>query len=270
MLDTLRAELVLRGLSEHTVRTYVAHNQRFLDWVKKAPADIVEDDIRHYLAYLLGSGKERSSVALCRSALLFFYNEVLKKGFSSIRTPKIQKKLPVVLTKEEVRSLIGACAHEKSRLLLKLLYASGLRVSEAVRLGVQDLEIDQKIAWVRAGKGGKDRMVILSESVAGELRNYLRAHAIGPGPIFLNKSGGQMTSRNVQKIVHAAALRAGIGKPVTPHKLRHSFATHLREAGNDLRIIQELLGHSSIQSTEIYTHVSAAEKRRITSPADSL
>jgi integrase/recombinase XerD len=266
-MQDLQTELKLRGFSLNTERTYLHHNQAFLAFVKKQPAEVVENDIRLYLAHLLREEKQKSSVALVRSALLFYYNEVLKKSFASIKTPKIPKKLPITLTKEEIKKLLEA-THGKSQLLIKLLYASGLRISEALKLKVEDLEIEQRIGWVRNGKGGKDRMIILSEQVLAELKEYLRTNKITAGYIFLGRNGRPMTSRNAQLIVQRAS--AGMAKHITPHKLRHSFATHLREAGQDLRVIQELLGHSSIQTTEIYTHVSTEEKRKVVSPADSL
>jgi integrase/recombinase XerD len=268
-LQQLQTELKLRGFSPNTEKTYLYHNRLFIDFIKKQPADITESDIKLYLAELLGKQQEKSSVALVRSALLFYYNEVLKKNISAIKTPKIPKKLPITLSKEEIKQLIDAATHEKSKLLIKVIYASGLRVSEALKLKVEDLEMEQKIGWVRNGKGGKDRMIILSEQVLAELKSFLRSRSIQKGYIFLGKDGKPMTSRNAQKIVSTAARSAGITKPVTPHKLRHSFATHLREAGQDLRVIQELLGHSSIQTTEIYTHVSTEEKRKVVSPIDT-
>jgi integrase/recombinase XerD len=270
VLEDLQTELTLRGLSPLTERTYLYLNKAFLAAVKKSAAEVTEEDIRGHLAALLRNGAEKSSVALIRSALLFYYNEVLKKGFATIKTPKLQKKLPVVLTQDEIRRLIKAAGHRKSRLLIKLLYASGLRVSEALSLKVGDLEPEQRIAWVRRGKGAKDRMVILSKQLVGELTAFLKEQGIAKGHIFLGRAGESMTSRNAQKIISTAAKAANIAKQVTPHKLRHSFATHLRESGTDLRVIQELLGHSSIQTTEIYTHVSSAEKRKVVSPLDTL
>ncbi|MDD9953097.1 MAG: tyrosine-type recombinase/integrase [Candidatus Woesearchaeota archaeon] len=267
--DDLRAELALRGNSVNTEKIYVYHNKKFLESVKKDPGSVVEQDIKKYLTKLLRAGQSISSVALTRSALLFYYNEILQKGFAAIKTPKIKRKLPVILTKEEVKRLFSVVKHEKSLLLLKLLYASGLRISEAIHLQVEDLEMEEKIGWVRSGKGGKDRMVILSAAVVKLLRAFLRRQKIKNGYIFLGRNG-PMTSRNAQKMIAGAAKRAGITKRVTPHTLRHSFATHLREAGSDLRVIQELLGHASIQTTEIYTHVSAEEKKRVVSPADLL
>ena len=268
--DDLKNELLLRGASDLTISTYLRHNERFAQFLGNHPKTATEDDVKRYLAHLLAEGREKSTVALTRSAILYYQNEVRKKNITGIKTPKQAKKLPVVLTRDEIKRLIDATTHEKSRLLITLLYASGLRIGESLRLTVEDLELDQKIAWVRGGKGGKDRMILLGESVTQELRGYLRRHRITTGAVFRGYKGQPMTARNAQKIIKHSAAVAGITKTVTPHKLRHSFATHLRESGHDLRIIQELLGHSSIQTTEIYTHVSVEEKRRVVSPADQL
>ena len=269
-LDDLTGDLLLRGASELTIRTYLRHNARFARFLDTHPRTATEEDVKRYLAHLLSTGCAKSTVALARSALLYYQNEVRKKGIVGIRTPKQAKKLPVVLTRDEIKRLIDATSHEKSRLLITLLYASGLRISEALRLAVEDLELAQKIAWVRGGKGGKDRMILLGDAVTADLQTYLRRHRITTGAVFRGYKGQPMTARNAQKIIKHAASIAGITKAVTPHKLRHSFATHLRESGHDLRLIQELLGHASIQTTEIYTHVSTEEKRRVISPADTL
>lgn len=262
----LVAELRLRGSSKYTIRNYLQANKEFLQWLGKESTSVEEDDVKLFLSHLVEMGKKPTTINLARSAILYYYNEVLGKGFVPIKTPKIPRKLPVVLTKEEITSLLSACTHEKSRLLIKMLYASGLRISECLNMEVGDLELAQKIAWVRSGKGGKDRMVILSKGLVEDLKPFISGRS---GYIFEGRTGA-MTAQNAQKIMRMTAQRAGIRKPVTPHKLRHSFATHLRESGVDLRVIQELLGHANIATTEIYTHVSSEEKRNITSPLDNL
>jgi len=269
-IDSLHTEIILRGLSRNTLSIYIYHNKRFFKWIKKPPRSVEEQDIKNYLSELLNQGKEHSTVALTRSAILFYYNEVLDKRFTKIKTPKIKKKLPIVLTKQEVQRLITATTHTKSRLITKLLYASGMRISEALNLCIGDLELGEHIAWVRSGKGGKDRMIILSHTVSKELKKYLKRKNIRTGHIFLGRTGERLSPRNVQSIIKRNAKKAKITKQVTPHKLRHSFATHLLDAGNDLRVIQELLGHSSLASTAIYTYVSTARKKSIKSPIDLL
>jgi len=259
------------GFSQETVKAYTRHNAGFAKFINKAPDSVLEDDLKSYLAYLISHKKlSSSSVALVRSALLFSYNEVLNKGFSSIKTPKIQRNPPAVLTKDEVKSLIDACFNDKSRLLVLLLYSSGLRVSECLNLRVEDLDFKGKACIVKQGKGKKDRVTVLSETFAEQLKTYLNKKKIEEGAIFMNRNGKIFSARNAQKIVVSAAKRAGIRKIVTPHKLRHSFATHLLDAGVSIRVIQELLGHSNLQTTQIYTRVSREHIRNIKSPLDDL
>jgi len=245
-MEKLLTELSLRGFSEQTVKAYMYYNKLFLKYIQKDVDDIVEDDIRKYIVHLLSNKKySAASVGLVKAALKFFYDEVLKKGIVTLRTPKIDKKLPVVLNKEEVSRLIESASNKKSKLIIKMLYSSGLRLSECINMKVDDLEFNEKIAWVRRGKGRKDRMVILSERLAKELENHFRSRGFEseyafPGP------NGVMSDRNVRKIVTNAAKSAGIKKKVSPHTLRHCFATHLLEAGVDIRKIQELLGHANL------------------------
>lgn len=265
MLDQLHTELQLRGYSEKTKQAYVRINEEFLAFAGKEPTLIVKDDVKRYLASLVARKKAPRSVNLARAALLFHYNAVLEKNFANIKTPKIQASLPTVLTREEVTSLIRMAKTRKSRFIIKLLYSSGMRVSELVRLKVDDLELASNIAWVRSGKGGKDRMIILSRELQDDLMRKKPGSYVLTGP-----KGNPLTERTIQSIVATTARRAKINKHVTPHTLRHSFATHLLEAGNDIRTIQELLGHANLQTTQIYTHISAAQKMKIENPLDSL
>jgi site-specific recombinase XerD len=270
-LKKLGIELKIRGFSQETVKSYTRHNADFIKFIKKAPDSAAEDDLKSYLAYLISDKKlSSSSVALVRSALLFSYNQVLDRGFSSIKTPKIQRNPPAVLTKDEIKSLIDACFNDKSRLLILLLYSSGLRVSECLKMRVEDLDFKEKVCLVKQGKGKKDRVTVLSGTFAEQLKEYLNKEGIDEGAIFMNKSGEIFSVRNAQKIVSSAAKRAGIKKIVTPHKLRHSFATHLLDAGVSIRVIQELLGHSNLQTTQIYTRVSRDLIRSVKSPLDDL
>jgi integrase/recombinase XerD len=270
-LKKLETELKIRGFSQETVKAYTRHNADFLGFIKKASDSVSEDDLKSYLAYLMSDKKlSSSSVALVRSALLFFYNQVLAKGFAGIKTPKITRNPPAVLSKDEVKRLIDACVNDKSRLMVQLLYSSGLRVSECLHLRVEDMDFNEKICLVKQGKGKKDRATLFSNALAESLKDYMAKEGISSGLIFCNKAGDSVTARNVQKIVSGAAKRAGIRKIVTPHKLRHSFATHLLDSGVSIRVIQELLGHSNLQTTQIYTRVSKEHLRNVKSPLDDL
>lgn len=263
----LEIELMLRGFSKRTVSTYLYQNRKFLEFVKKSPSEVKETDIKGYLAHLISDQQmNNSSIALVRAALKFYYDEVLKKKIVNLKTPKISRKLPEVLTKEEIKKLLNSINHLKSKLIIKLLYSSGIRLSECLNLKIEDLEIGNKIGWIRGGKGAKDRMFILSNNLCEELLPFVH----GRNGFIFNGRAGRLTSRNVQKIVKRAAQKAGITKNITPHKLRHSFATHLLESGTDIRIIQELLGHANLQTTQIYTKVSQEQMRKVKSPLDQL
>jgi integrase/recombinase XerD len=268
-LSKLAAELKLRGFSQQTVKTYLFQNARFLLSARKRIEEVDEDDIKGYLAMLMEKGASPRTIGLAKAALRFFYDGMLKRGIVEFPTPKIRRTLPVVLSREEIKSMIENAPTEKSRIIIQMLYSSGLRVSECASLRLNDLEIPEKIGWVRGGKGGKDRMFILSERLIRELKHYIYKEKPAEW-LFPGKNGGHIGSRDIQQIVRRCAERGGIKKRVTPHTLRHSFATHLLEAGTDIRKIQELLGHSNLQTTQIYTSVSNAELMKVKSPLDLL
>jgi len=279
LLKKLETELKLRGFSPRTVRTYTFQVSKFLDYVGKPAESATEDDIKSYLAYLLGEKSQTpASVSLVAAAIKFLYNDVLNRPevVSRIKSPKKAKKVPVVLTREEVRNLLAAAeGDKKARLVIKLLYSSGIRISECVNLKIEDLDINEKIGWVRGGKGGKDRMFILSDDLVTDLRQHFDAIRSRRAPGQLGQylfpgRNGPMTPRAIQKIITNLAKKAGIEKDVSPHTFRHSFATHLLEAGVDIRKIQELLGHSNLSTTQIYTSVSKEELKKVKSPLDVL
>ncbi|MFH1589933.1 MAG: site-specific tyrosine recombinase/integron integrase [archaeon] len=269
-MQKLIDELKFRGYSGNTIKHYLRHNILFFKYINK-PIELVDkQDVIKYLGHLISDNDcSPHTVNLVRSAILFYLNEVLNKGIMGVKSPKIPRSLPVVLTKEEVKSLIGVANYKKSKLLVQFLYGTGLRLSECLNIKVEDLELDKKIAWVRRGKGGKDRMIILSNVLIDNLKKYLRKKHMEKGLIFLGTTAG-LSPRTAQKIIVKLAEKAGIRKHVTPHTLRHSFATHLLEAGTDIRIIQELLGHADLSTTQIYTHVSDESKRNVQSPLDSI
>jgi integrase/recombinase XerD len=270
-LEQLETELKLRGFSDKTVKSYLFYNNKFKTYVNKASTAVTEEDIKGYLAHLISDKKRNpATVALVRAALKFYYDGMLKKNIVTLKTPKIQKKLPTVLTREEVKRLIGAAPTSKSKLMLMLLYSSGLRISECCNLKFTDLEMDQKVGWVRKGKGGKDRLFILSDNLVEALKKHAEKKKTDGGYVFSNRLGNSLSARNMQKIVANTAKRAGLNKAVSPHTLRHSFATHLLESGESIRKIQELLGHSNLQTTQIYTRVSTDELKKVKSPLDEL
>lgn len=264
-MDELEAELQLRGYTDATKKAYLRYNKQLQDYLDKPIQKATKKDIKKYLASLITQNKSNNTIAQAKSAILFYQNNVLEKDIAGIQTPKIEQKLPSVLSKEEIKQLLDVTTHKKSKLIIKLLYSTGIRVSELVSLKWKDLEPSQGTAWVRQGKGQKDRLITVSKKLCEELQEIREeSQYIFPG------QKGEMSTRNVQSIIKRAQKKANIDKEITPHTLRHSFATHLLENGNDLRIIQELLGHSNIQTTQIYTHISSEAKRDVKNPLDNL
>ena len=264
-MQDLISELKLRGYSQNTIDPYIRYNKDLLNHSNKKANEIDTQDIKNYLAHLISDKQLKPrSLNLARAAILFYHKELLEKNIPNIKTPKITNNLPTVLSKEEIRLLFECAGTKKSELILKFLYSSGLRVSELVNLKWNNLN-DDNTGWVRSGKGQKDRLIVLSENLLDEL-SYLDKNSeyIFPG------RNGPLTTKNIQLIVKNAAKNANIQKNITPHTLRHSFATHLLENGTDIRVIQELLGHSNLQTTQIYTHVSSSQKKKVTNPLDNL
>lgn len=266
-LKKLSAELKVRGFSPLTVRNYTFFVNKFLEKTNKPSKELDEDDVKAYLSEMFDT-KSKNTIMLAAASLKFFYIEVLKKEFANIPLPKKERKLPEVLSKDEVIKLIDSTDTIKSRLIISLLYSTGIRVSELVNLKVQDLDLKEKTGWVRKGKGSKDRLFVISGNLTEELKEYLETR--GKENKFLFSKEKPLTTRNIQKIVQGTKNRAEISKRITPHTLRHSFATHLLEQGVDIRIIQTMLGHSSLSTTQVYTHVSSEQIKKVKNPFDNL
>ncbi len=263
-MDDLLSEMQIRGMSQATQKKYLKINNDFLAFIKKQPLEINKEDIKKFLARKISEGTAPRSINLIRSALLFYYNEVLEKNIPRVKIPKIKRSLPEVLSEEEIKTLIKSAGSKKSRFIIELLYSTGMRVSELTSLKTKDVDINQGIAWVRQGKGGKDRMIILPNKLYFEMKKRLKQEYL------IENNGRKMSERSIQAMINRASKRAGLNKKVTPHTLRHSFATHLLNHGNDLRIIQELLGHSDLSTTQIYTHISNEQKKMVKNPLDML
>jgi len=202
------------------------------------------------------------------NALKFFYEEILHKRLTiRIHYSKTPKTLPVVLTKEETKQLISVISNTKHRLMVQLLYSAGLRVSELVKLKVTDLDIKNKYGWVRKGKGNKDRLFIIADTIKDELERTIKQSNYGW--LFKGqKEGTHLSTRSIQQIIKRAAKQANISKGVHPHTLRHSFATHLIENGSDVVQVQSLLGHASPETSMIYVHTARPKMINVTSPLD--
>jgi integrase/recombinase XerD len=266
-------ELKIRHYSPKTRKNYLCHIRHFLVWLQGAPVPKESQTLKRYLLFQVEQ-KNISNATLhnCHSALRFLYREILHYApvIELIKRPQSTRRLPVVLSQEEVRKLLGHVVNLKHRMILSLVYGGGLRVGEVVRLKISDIDSQRMLVRVHQGKGRKDRYTLLSKAILEELRTYWIRYQpqswLFPGA-RLNR---HLSERSAQQVFHRAVQGAGIRKPATMHTLRHSFATHLLESGTDLRYIQELLGHASSKTTEIYTHVSRKDLAHITSPLDHL
>ena len=271
VLKKLETELKLRGFSKQTSKVYLFYNRKFFEFINKDPDEITDDDVKEFLAFKISDDLlSNSSVALIKASLKFFYTDMLGKNMSLIKTPKASKKLPVVLTQKEIKDLIDNTENIKHKLLIELLYSTGLRLSECINLQYGDLDLNNGTGWVRLGKGAKDRIFIISEIFKKDLLEYIEKTKNGGKGYIFSVNGKKMSPRGMQHAIKVSAERAGIDKPVHVHTLRHSFATHLLENGVDIRKIQKLLGHSNLQTTQIYTQVSNEEIKKIKSPLDML
>lgn len=268
----LSDELKLRGYSIKTREAYIGHVRRFLEYCNKEFENINEDEIKKYILKVIDEGKSYSYIDQSISALKFLYKEVKKRADLefNINRPKYVKKLPVVLSAKQVYAIIDNIKNIKHKAIIMLIYSAGLRVSEAVKLRIEDIDSSRNLIHVKCAKGKKDRYTLLSNIALDILRQYFKIYKpenwLFPG----QKGEGHITERSVQKVFEKACFQAGIKKKATVHTLRHSFATHLLENGTDLRYIQELLGHGSSTTTQIYTHISEKDFGKILSPLDRI
>jgi integrase/recombinase XerD len=269
-LKKLEVELKISKNSDYTLRNYVDCNKKFLEYTKKDPENINEDDVKSYMAENL-SKSSSSTLIIFLSALRYAYSNILHKDITlGIKRPKKEKRIPTVLTKDEVKKLINSIASKKSRLMVSFMYACGFRVSELVNMKVKDLNFEEKIGNVRQGKGKKDRVFNIPEFLLEDLKVQADKQKEEKKEYLFTGPKEKLSERNLQKIISLAAKHAEIKKDVHCHTLRHSFATHLLENGTDIRKIQELLGHSDLSTTQIYTHISREELKKIKSPLDEV
>ena len=262
--------LELKCYANSTVKTYVSCFESFINhYGESALEDLNENDIRLYLQKLIREDFSHSYINQAINAIKFYYEVVLEmpNRFYAIERPRAQEKLPQVLAKEEVLAIMEKTNNLKHRCIVGLLYSAGLRRGEVLKLKPDDIDSKRMVIKVRSGKGNKDRYTILSEKLLKDLRQYYREWR-PKNHLFEGPKGDSYSAESVLKIVKEASCRAGIRKRVTPHMLRHSFATHLLESGTDLRYIQVLLGHKSTKTTEIYTHVATNIFFQIKNPLD--
>jgi len=268
----LKKELVSRKYSSKTLKSYVYYNRELIDFAGKSPSEITNEDIKNFLVYLTETkNAATATINQAINALKFYYGGILKKKFIyEIVRPKKDKKLPVILSKEEIAKIINSVDNLKHKTILMTVYSAGLRVSEVVKLRPEDIDSKRMLIFIKGSKGRKDRYTLLSETALKVLQQYLQAYK--PKKWLFEGASGEkyLSTRTVQAIFEHAKERSGIKKEVSIHSLRHSFATHLLEGGTDLRYIQEILGHAHSKTTEIYTHVSTKNIGKIKSPLDSI
>ncbi|MDR6300926.1 site-specific tyrosine recombinase/integron integrase [Mesonia maritima] len=262
----------LRGkrYSESTVKTYYFFILNFVRFKQKPPRDLIKRDYEKFLELIAAHNYSISSHRQCVSALKHFsvlFEPKEEINFEVLR-PKKSKKLPNVLSQAEVIDILRCTKNIKHRLALGLLYSSGLRIGELLNLKVKDFNIDRKQLFINSAKGRKDRIAILSEGILPLLKNYLVSFE-PTNYLIEGKNGSKYSPESIRAFLKTACKRANIQKHVTPHTLRHSFATHMMEDGIDIRYIQELLGHSRPETTMIYTHVSRQDLLEIKSPLDT-
>jgi len=265
----LLQEMRLRGFSTKTQDTYLGFVGTFLNFMHgKSVKAISASDVRSFLEWLVANERSASTINTAYSALFFYFNKVLRRNFF-INIPRVKKVkyLPVILSAEEVRKMIILTTSPKHRCILSILYGAGVRVGELTHIRICDIDLDRMTLRVYQGKGGKDRITILPHSLKLILQKQIKLKSKNDF-LFTNGRNGRLTEATIQKIVQQAAVRAVINKNVSPHTLRHSFATHLLENGTDIRYIQELLGHARLETTQIYTHVARNNLALLKSPLD--
>lgn len=274
MIEDMR----LRNLSQHTIDAYVRAVRQFADHFGQSPEQLDGRHVRQYLLQLVQEKRASwSRYNLARCGLQFLYQVTLgrEERFAKLPCARDRKRLPTVLCGDEVRRLFEVVAHHPThKALLMTLYGAGLRVSEALALRPADIDSGRMLIHVRGGKGNKDRMVKRSQRLLAALREAWRFRPASDPATWIfpqrGNPGCAMASGTALRIVERAARRAGIARRVTPHTLRHSDATHLLDAGVDLRTIQLLLGHNNLKTTSLYVHVSAARLHSAASPLDLL
>lgn len=272
--DRMLAELELRGMSAATQRSYLICCRVFVAYFMKSPEQLGAEHIKEFLLHLKRQRNAGPScVGVYVAAIRFLYRAVLRNRdvVEDLPRPRIPKKLPDVPSREEVETILSSVRSLKYRTILIAAYGAGLRISEALRIRVEDIDSKRMLLHVRGAKQAKDRFVLLSPRLLEALRRYwVEAKPRGPY-LFPNTRLRQPVSNDaVRKVLKQALDEVGFKKRVTLHSLRHGFATHLLEDGTDIRLIQVLLGHSSIQTTAHYTRISAQHMQTVTSPLDRL
>ncbi len=271
--EKMLMELQLRGYSERTQKAYIKYVASFAKFYGKSPDLLGEDEVRKFLHHAIAEKKVSCSyVNACYSGLKFFYETVLDRSWNMKKVPRVKKEktLPSVLSQEEVKKIFDVTTNLKHKAILMTTYSAGLRVSETSNLKLKDIHSKNMQIIVKQGKGKKDRYSLLSQANLEILREYFSLYRpkewLFPGGV----AGKPMTTRTMESIFQRSKIKTGIRGMASIHSLRHSFATHLLEAGTDLCYIQQLLGHENVQTTSIYLHVRRLDVLKVKSPLDIL
>ncbi len=272
--DRMEADLRILNLGAGTQKAYLRYAYNFTKYFMKSPADMGEEEVREYLLHLLDERELKpSTVKVHTAALKLLYNVTLKRPdvVRSIRMPRVPQQVPEILSGSEVETFLESLESPMYRAIAMTMYGAGLRVSEACRLQIEDIDSKRMVIRIRNGKGGKGRYSKLAERLLVVLREYYR-HARPPGSYLFpgQPADKPISPESVRRAMNKATEACGISKRLTPHVLRHSFATHLHETGTDIRVIQVLLGHRSIRATQLYAQVSTQQVSRTKSPLDLL
>ncbi len=267
LLKKLEENLKLKNYSKETIKSYLNQVKKYLEFAQNR--GINQKSAKEFLINKLSKNKPYTPASVGHNvfALKYFFKEILKQKFN-IPNPKRNKTIPKVLTIEEIKKLINNTKNIKHKLIIKLLYGCGLRVNEIISIEKKDIYFNENLIHIKLAKGKKDRFVKIPDSVKQQLESYCKL--IDSKILFPSNREGKLSKKTISKIVQNAGKKAKIKKRVYPHLLRHSFATHLLEQGTDLRIIQKLLGHANIKTTQIYTQISQASIKNIKSPLDNL
>jgi site-specific recombinase XerD len=272
-LEQLRRELVLRGYSKNTQRTYCNEFKQFLQLLGNHDVNYMSNErIRSYFLYCADKLQLKNSQINSRyNAIKFYYEQVLKRNMLLINLPRPKRasQLPKHISTRDIKKLFSVVTNQKHALMLKLCYGMGLRVSEIVNLKVKDIDSGNMQVLIENGKGKKDRYVNLPESLLEDLRDYYKKYH-PKKYLFEGQSSGKYSIRSVQNVFKSAMKKANINKDVGIHGLRHSYATHLLESGTDISYIQQLLGHSNIRTTLTYANVAQKSLKKVKSPLDNL
>jgi site-specific recombinase XerD len=265
-LKRAEEEMILRNYSPKTIKSYSSAIREYLGYDPAGEKFCNVESLRSFLLSKQSKGYAPQTVNLYLMAVKFYYLQVIKLRFKiDLKFAKTSKKLPVVLSRDEIKRVVELIANHKHKTMISLAYGAGLRVSEVVRLKVRDLQFDEGTIHIRQAKGKKDRLTLLPEKVAGDLRSFTDGKS-GDEYVFNSERGGRLTEKSIQNVFIRATKTAGIVKPATFHSLRHSFATHLLENGVDVRYVQTLLGHQNIRTTQLYTQVTTNKLKTIKSP----